>query len=114
EFRRVFEIIKSQPPEVGENVLHHVLDQIENEEMRSLLVKEMFENNKEFQKPVLYVQGCIKQIKIEGYRSKIDVAKRRLKSVKTDNPEYFTILAEMQEAMNGMKTWQNVVPSDEG
>ncbi|MEZ4746308.1 MAG: DNA primase [Calditrichia bacterium] len=114
EFRRVFEIIKSQPPEVGENVLHHVLDQIENEEMRSLLVKEMFENNKEFQKPVLYVQGCIKQIKIEGYRSKIDVAKRRLKEIKPDNPEYFTILAEMQEAMNGMKTWQNVVPSDEG
>ena len=113
EFRQVYSLIQSQPKDAGENLMHHILEQIENEAVRSLLVKEMFENNSEFQQPILYLQGCIKQIKIEGYRARIDLARRRLKDLPTTDPVYRETLVTMQEAMNALMTWQNMVPKEE-
>ena len=113
EFRKIFSFIKQQPVDVGGNLIHHVLEIVENEEMRALLMREVFHSNREFNKPGLYLQGCIKQIKIAVNQAKIDLAKRAIKDLSPDDKKYFELLAEMQNAMNTLKKWQDVVPSQE-
>ncbi len=114
EFRNIFSFIKQQPDDVGENLIHHVMEMVENEEIRALLMREVFHNNREFSNPGLYLQGCIKQIKISANQAKIDLAKRAIKELSPDDKKYFELLAEMQSAMNALKKWQDVVPAREG
>ncbi len=115
DFRNIFAFIQSHSPPPGgaSQLLHHVLDHIDSEDIRALLTRELFYSNREFQKPGLYIQGCIKQLKIAGYQTRIELARQKLKALPPADPEYFALLAEMQEAMNALKKWQDVVPSEE-
>jgi len=113
EFRNIFSFIRQQPDDVGENLIHHVFETVESEELRALLMHEVFHSNREFSNPGLYLQGCIKQIKIAVNQAKIDLAKRAIKELSPDDKKYFELLAEMQSAMNTLKKWQDVVPSQE-
>ena len=113
EFRDLFSMIKSHEKKSPNDLLHFVLEHTESEGIRSLILREMEYTNREFKKPALYLQGCIKQIKIARYQAKIDVAKRKLKELSPRDEGYVPALKEMQEAMETLKQWQSVNPKEE-
>jgi len=117
EFRELFALIKSRR-ESGEhsgapNLLHFVLENIPGEAVKTLLLRELEQSNREFHKPALYLQDCIKQIKIARYQAKIDLAKRRMKEIPPNDPQQLQLLKEINEANVQVKKWQDVVSSDD-
>lgn len=118
EFRELFALIKSQA-ESGEltdthHLLHFVLQNLPEEGVKTLLLRELEQSNREFHKPALYLQDCIKQIKIARYQAKIDLARRRLKELPANDPQQLQLLKEINEATNQVKKWQDVVSKEEG
>ena len=113
EFRALFQLIKSRGSNSEKELLHFVLENTASEGIRSLILHEMETTNRVFQKPALYLQGCIKQIKIARYLAKIDVCKRKLKEMQPQDSNYLPELREMQGAMEMLKQWQNVKPTEE-
>ncbi len=89
------------------------MDNLDNDALRDLILREMEHSNREFQKPALYLQGCIKQIKIARYRAKIDVNRQKLKELPSTDENYLSVLKELQESMNELKKWQDVVCREE-
>jgi hypothetical protein len=112
EFRDLFLIIKSHGKKSPHDLLHFVLENCQSEGVRALILREMEYSNREFQKPALYLQGCIKQIKIARYQAKLDIAKKKLKELSPKDENYLPTLKEMQEAMNTLNQWQNVNPKE--
>lgn len=118
EFRELFALIKSRR-ESGEssgapNLLHFVLENIPGEAVKTLLLRELEQSNREFHKPALYLQDCIKRIKIARYQAKIDLAKRQMKELTPNDPRQLQFLKEINEANIQVKKWQDVVSSDDG
>jgi len=64
EFKELFSLIKTHQKSGSKNLLHSVLENTDSEALRTLIVREMEQSNREFSKPALYLQDCIKQIKI--------------------------------------------------
>jgi DNA primase len=106
EFRELFRLIKSHGQNNGKHLLHFVLENTNSEDIKALLIREMEESNRQFVKPALYLQGCIKQIKISRYRAKIDLAKQKLKDISPGDPQQLQILKEIKEANIQVKKWQ--------
>ncbi len=104
EFRDIFKMLSECRDEPVTNVLHHILDKIENDEVRSLLIREIDLSNREFQKPEVHLRGCIKQIKLANLQAKIDVIRRKL----METPAEMALLKELQQASNELKRWQAV------
>ncbi len=113
EFRELFTFLQSQKDEPGEHLFHRVLEHIESEELKALLVKETNHINPIFQKPALYLQGCIKQMKIARYQAQLELLRRKIQEVAPGTEEYHTLLGEMQNAMVQLKNWQDVVYEEE-
>lgn len=118
EFRELFALIKSRR-ESGEssgapNLLHFVLENIPGEAVKTLLLRELEQSNREFHKPALYLQDCIKRIKIARYQAKIDLAKRQMKELAPNDPRQLQFLMEINDANIQVKKWQDVVSSDDG
>lgn len=118
EFRELFVLIKSRR-ESGEssgapNLLHFVLENIPGEAVKTLLLRELEQSNREFHKPALYLQDCIKRIKIARYQAKIDLAKRQMKEFAPNDPRQLQLLKEINDANIQVKKWQDVVSSDDG
>lgn len=118
EFRELFAMIKSHPesgePAGARNLLHFVLENVPGEAVKTLLLRELEQSNREFHKPALYLQDCIKRIKIARYQAKIDLAKRRMKEIPPGDPRQLQFLKEINEANIQVKKWQDVVSSEEG
>ncbi len=112
EFKDIFMFIRDRGDTAGENLLHAVLEYLQNDAMKSLILRELEHTNAEFRKPALYLQGCIKQIKIARYKSAIEISRRRLKELAPADSNYLPTLQEMQQAMHELKKWQDVVCSD--
>lgn len=114
----MFALIKSRR-ESGEssgapNLLHFVLENIPGEAVKTLLLRELEQSNREFHKPALYLQDCIKRIKIARYQAKIDLAKRQMKELAPNDPRQLQFLMEINDANIQVKKWQDVVSSDDG
>lgn len=113
EFRKLFLMLSELPADTEKNILHLVLDNIENEELRALLLREMEHTNREFSKPALYLQGCIKQIKIAYYQQKFEMAQLRIKGMKPDHADFAKTINEMTAAKIEQKKWAAVVIREE-
>lgn len=113
EFKELFSLIKSQQKSGGKNLLHSVLESAESEELRTLILREMEQSNREFSKPALYLQDCIKQIKIAWYRAHIDLVRKKLKEIPADDPQQLQLLKEINEANIQVKKWQDVESAEE-
>ena len=113
EFRALFQLLLRQEKGAGKDLLHVVLDHLESEPLRDLLLREIEQTNSQFSKPALYLQGCIKEIKIARYKAKLDLLKRQIKELAPGDPQLLPLLQEMKTAGEAVKKWQDVVCSDE-
>lgn len=109
EFRKLFERLKQL--ENGTNVLHVVLETIESDNLRALFIREMEHTNSQFSKPSLYLQDCIKQLKIQRYRAEAERAKLRLKETSPDEPAYMEVLQQLHVANTQLTKWRDVESS---
>lgn len=113
EFRALFQLLLRQEKGAGKDLLHVVLDHLESEPLHDLLLREIEQTNSQFAKPALYLQGCIKEIKIARYKAKLDLLKRQIKELAPGDPRLLPLLQEMKTAGEAVKKWQDVVCSDE-
>jgi hypothetical protein len=113
EFKELFSLIKSHQKSGSKNLLHSVLENTDSEALRTLIVREMEQSNREFSKPALYLQDCIKQIKIAWYRAHIDLAWKKLKEIPASDPRQLQLLKEINEANIQVKKWQDVESAEE-
>jgi DNA primase len=108
EFRELFSLIKSHGEDNSEHLLHFILENADSEDIKALLIREMEQSNRQFAKPALYLQGCIKQIKIARYQARIEMARKQLKELAPADPQYSQLLKEINDAIIQLKKWQDV------
>jgi len=109
EFRMLFEQVRQL--ESSDNVMHHVLENISSKALRELFVHEMEHTNSQFNKPSLYLQDCIKQLKIQRYRAEGERAKMRLKEMAPEDEQYMDVLQQLHVSNTQLKKWRDVESS---
>ena len=116
DFQRLFRFLRSVEARESSGILHAVLEHIGGGPLQALLLREIEETNRTFAKPALYLQGCIKQMKIARNQARIDIHNRRLKTLKSSDPDYMVTLRELQTAMVELRQWRDVecVDDEEG
>lgn len=112
EFRDIFLHIYTNIDKDREDLLHPIMDYLQDAPIKQYLLREIEEFNSEFKKPVLQLQSSIKQIKIKRYQAEIENGMRRLKNVSPSDPQYMQIMKETQVATAEAKKWQDVICSD--
>nr|HQV33981.1 toprim domain-containing protein [Calditrichia bacterium] len=112
EFRQIFELLSGQEGVEGDALLHLVLNETESPELRNLLLREVEHANREFKKPAVYLQGCIRNLKMARYQAIIETGKHRLRNIKADDPNMLSVMREMRQAQIEYKKWKDVEPVD--
>ncbi|RMF62013.1 MAG: DNA primase [Calditrichaeota bacterium] len=108
EFRHLFLLIQEKGKSNPSSLLHIVLEDVENDALRSLLIREVDVVNRDFKKPDVHLKGCIKRLKMARLQSQIDVTRRKLEGIAPDDPQYLTLLQSLQETIQELKKWQDV------
>jgi DNA primase len=105
EMRDVFKILCDYEEESMRDLHQFVLDKLENQTLRDLFTKDLFQD---FKDPARYLQDCIRQIKIAKYQSFVDAAGKKLRAMKPSDPDYLILLENIREYMQERKKWQDV------
>ncbi|MFZ0390558.1 MAG: toprim domain-containing protein, partial [Calditrichia bacterium] len=106
-FREVFNFIHSHPESDGREMMHLVLAQISDDQIRKILTRDLFS---EINNPERYLNDCIRRIKISRYQTQLTFLRQQLQTISPDETGHQDILKEINDTLHHIREVNRIFP----
>ncbi len=99
-FRKMFVRIRENQDRSGDELIHFILSEIEDETVINLLTADLF---KEILKPARYLKDCMEQVKIAFHQHQLEANRQKLKQLSPQDPEFNRLMTEINDSLTQIR-----------